>query len=121
MGFGQYGERTYCFLDKTTTLVTTTTVEYLLNWMFHVKRVDLIIKVGGVRDTLYLKYKHSRFHDLRVCPQLFFGINYNFTRHVAIGLNYGKIFGYTVYSVHTLEGRVPDTDIVLVGLRFTFD
>lgn len=119
VGFGRYGRRTYCFVGSKNAYVSITTVEYLLNFLFHIKKIDLFAKVGVGRENLYV-LKEDRLAVLRVRAQLFFGVNYNFTHHVALTLSYGHIHGCEVHSLNVTERHVPYLNTVLLGVRFTF-
>jgi opacity protein-like surface antigen len=115
---GRYGNKTYMYPNGKT-YVHSDTLEFLpfLQWHFH--QLDLIGKIGGIRQTLNISGVDAQPNETQIAPELAVGVAYNFTSHLALTVTYARVFKDQIHSFNHLHNQSPSMTEWLVGLRYS--
>jgi len=117
IGVAHYGKTTYDFGTSTTT-VATNTMEFAGAASLHIKKVDIIGKLGGARITP--QFSNTDSSDTEIHPFASITGAYNFTRRFAGTISYMHIFGSQAETMNDIATDASKLDAVLVGIRYTF-
>ncbi len=121
IGAGQYGDATYNYPDGTNTKVVSRTVEFLGVGMFHLQKIDILTKLGGIRLTPEVTGENTPTEeDTQIRFEAALGVAYNFTPHFAATATYAHVFGGQVDTISDLGLQTPSLNEGLIGLRYTF-
>lgn len=118
---GSYGKTIYHLTNGTKIDVKTAITDFLLVTVIHFKRIDLLGKIGGNRNTTSIDRSNGVSDEqCRIQPVLMAGLSYNFTSHIAATISYMHSFGNSISNFSSSEWKSPGIDAVLGGLRITF-
>lgn len=117
---GFYAKTTYYLNDGKEIEVKTTAVDFLFVAASHFKKIDLFVKIGGNRNTTAIKKPVGNVEQCRIQPVAGFGINYNFSSHLAVAITYMHSFGQAINDFSDKSWKCPSINAVLGGLKITF-
>lgn len=123
IGAGWFGRSTYTYANGTQDSAQTSTTEFLAVLTRHIKKLDVFVKAGGIRNTTHLELTSGNIDSTDIQMQLGGGINYHIAPHVAVTTAYYHTFsnnGLIVTSTRGPAWRTPSLNEVLVGMRFNF-
>lgn len=118
---GKYGDSVYTYADGSSNTIKSSTSEFLAVLSYHViPQLDFFLKGGEVRNRMEVYGINAPGPGAKIQPELAITGAYNFNRHLAATLTYGKIFGTEVDEIHHIGGEAPSVNMALLGLRYTF-
>ncbi|HVV69438.1 MAG TPA: outer membrane beta-barrel protein [Gammaproteobacteria bacterium] len=117
---GQYGEAVYHFDDGGSDTVKAQTVEFFAQITAHIKKFDVIAKVGGVRQKTEVTGTNAPSEDHYNNPAAGIELAYNFSPRFAITGTYQHVKGRNPESIQDIPDKSVPINEYLLGLRYTF-
>lgn len=121
-GAGWYGQATYQYLNGLNSTITVNTIEFLGVGTVHVcPKFDLLIKIGGNRFDSVVQGVNASPTNTNISFQAGIGGAYNFTKHLALTVNYTHVLGKPIRHLSTIGwAQMPSVNEGLIGLRYNF-
>lgn len=119
IGAGSFGKETYVYTSNQTN-VTSSTLEFLAFGQYHFTKIDVIGKLGGIRQTVHISGQDSQPDQTQIRTQAVLGAAYNINEHVAVTADYTHVFGQSINSFSETQNQAPSLNEVMAGLRYIF-
>jgi hypothetical protein len=121
VGLGQYGNSTYLYDNGDTTTIKSEALEFLALITTHIQQVDIIGKIGGVRQESRVTGTNAPDKsDHHNNPEAGIEIAYNFSPKFAATATYAHVFGGTPDEISNIPKDSVSINEFLFGLRYTF-